>query len=218
VSLQWRRGPWIGRFQSYGESCQAIALLVLGTAYSLTIHSPWPGVRDIVNVVDKTDWGQFFLYAGTLWLLALGAMPLLFWVVTSLGVTLARQKGLYTRDAFLQITPAVLPMGIAMWAVFFVDTFMSNFTFVLLTLSDPFGWGWDLFGTAGMPWIQVWPSGVPWLQSSLLLVGFGLSLRSGYRRWLKISGDRQCAYMGFVPTLLILLAITGGMLAYVTNF
>jgi ferredoxin len=218
VSLQWRRSPWMGRFQSYGETCQAIALLVLGAAYSLTIHSPWPGIRDIVNVVDKTNWGQFGLYASTLWLLALGAMPLLFWLVTSLGLILARKREVSNGEAFQWTMPAVLPLGIAMWAVFFVDTFMSNFTFVLLTLSDPFGWGWDLLGTAGMPWVQVWPSGVPWLQAGLLLVGFGLSLRSGYRRWLEIAGGRQVASMGFAPTLLILLAITAGMLAYVTNF
>ena len=86
-----------------------------------------------------------------------------------------------------------------MWAVFFVDTFMSNFTFVLLTLSDPFGWGWDLFGTAGMPWIQVWPSGVPWIQAGLLLIGFGLTMQSGYRRWVEVSGNRHDALRGFLP-------------------
>lgn len=92
--------------------------------------------------------------------LALGAMPLLFWLVTSLGLRLTRQTEVTTATVFKQTMPAILPLGIAMWAVFFVETLMSNFTFVLLTLSDPFGWGWDLLGTAGMPWIQVWPSGV----------------------------------------------------------
>jgi ferredoxin len=218
VSLQWRKGPWRGRLQSYGEACQAIALMVLAAAYSLTVHSPWPGIRDMVNVVDKADWGQFGLYAAVLWLLALGVMPLLFWLLTSLGLTLAHQTEVTTGTAFQRTMPAVLPLGIAMWAVFFVDTFMTNFTFVLLTLSDPFGWGWDLFGTAGMPWIQVWPSGVPWIQASLLLVGFRLSLGSGYRRWLEISGHTHDALRGFLPAGFVLVAITAGMLVYVTNF
>lgn len=218
VSLQWRKGPWMGRFQSYGEACQAIALLVLGEAYSLTIHSPWPGLRDMVNVVDKTDWGQFGLYAAVLWMLALGAMPLLFWLLTSLGLTLTHQTETTTGTAFQRTVPAVFPLGIAMWAVFFVDTFMSNFTFLVLTISDPFGWGWDLFGTAGMPWIQLWPSGIPWMQACLLLVGLGLSLRSGYRRWAEISGKRNDALRGFIPGAFVLVAITGGMLVYVTNF
>jgi hypothetical protein len=95
---------------------------------------------------------------------------------------------------------------------------MSNSTFLLLTLSDPFGWGWDLFGTAGMPWIQVWPSSIPWIQAGLLLGGVGLSLQSGYRRWLEISDNCQAALGGFLPALFMYLAITAGMLTYVTNF
>jgi ferredoxin len=218
VSLRWRRGPWRGRFLSYGEACQAIALMVLAAVYSLTVHSPWPGIRDVVNVVDKADWGQFGLYAVVLWMLALGVMPLLFWLLTSLGLMLARQMDVTAGTAFQRTMPAVLPLGIALWAVFFVETFMTNFSFVLLTLSDPFGWGWDLFGTAGMPWIQVWPSGIPFIQASLLLVGVGLSLRSGYRRWLEISGNRHDALRGLLPTAFVFVAIAAGMLTYVTNF
>jgi hypothetical protein len=218
VSLRWRKGSWRGHFQSYGEAVQAISLLVLAAVYSLTVHSPWPGIRDIVNVVDKADWSQFGLYAAVLWLLALGVMPLLFWLLTALGLTLVGKPDVTAETAFRWTMPAVLPLGIAMWGVFFVDTFMSNFTFLLLTLSDPFGWGWDLFGTAGMPWIQVWPSGIPWIQAGLLLIGLGLSVQSGYRRWLEVSGKRQHALMAFLPALCIFVAITAGMLAYVTNF
>jgi len=218
VSLQWRNGPWQGRFKSNGEACQAIALMVMAAVYSLTVHSPWPGIRDMVNVVDKTDWGQFGLYAAMLWILALGVLPLLFWLLTSLGLVLSRQTEVTTAAAFQQSLPAVLPLGIAMWAVFFVDTLMSNFTFVLMTLSDPFGWGWDLLGTAGMPWIQVWPSGVPWIQSGFLLAGIGLCLSGGYRRWLRFSGDWDRALLGFLPAVCVYAAITAGMLAFVTNY
>jgi polyferredoxin len=217
VSLQWRKGGVRGEFQSYGEAWQAIALTVLGAVYSLTVHSPWPGIRDIVNVVDKADWSQFGLYAVVLWMLALGVLPLLFWLLTSLGLMLGCQNEVETGTAFKATMPAVLPLGIAMWAVFFADTVMTNFTFVLMTLSDPFGWGWDLFGTAGMPWIQVWPSGVPWIQAGCLLVGIGLSLRNGYRRWLELSGNRLNALRGFLPASVVFVAITAGMLTYVTN-
>lgn len=218
VSLRWRKGPWTGKFQSYGEAFQAVALLVMAAVYSLTVHNPWPGIRDMVNVVDKADWAHFALFAAMLWMLALGVMPLLFWLLTSFGLMLAGKTEIATGSAFRWTMPAVLPLGIAMWAVFFVDTFMSNFTFVLLTLSDPFGWGWDLFGTAGMPWVQLWPSGVPWIQAALLLIGLGLTMRSGYGRWLEISGNPSDALKGFFPGLFPYFTITAGMLTYVTNF
>jgi hypothetical protein len=172
----------------------------------------------MVNVVDKTNWAQFGLYAAVLWMLALGVMPLLYWMLTSLGLKLTRQKELTTGTAFKHTMPAILPLGIAMWAVFFIETLMSNFSFVLMTFSDPFGWGWDLFGTAGMPWIQVWPSGVPWIQVTFLLIGIGLSQSSGYQRWFRISGDRTKALIGFIPSVCVHTAIVAGMLAYITNF
>ena len=218
VSLQWRKGQWKGQFVSNSEAFQAIALTVMAAVYSLTVHSPWPGIRDMVNVVDKTDWVQFGLYAAVLWMLALGVVPLLFWLFTSLGIMLTGSKDTTTGTAFKQTMPAILPLGIAIWAVFFIETFMSNFTFVLLTLSDPFGWGWDLLGTAGMPWIQVWPSGVPWIQVAFLFIGIGLCFRSGYHRWLRISGDRIKALTGFLPSVSVYTAMAAGMLAYVTNF
>jgi hypothetical protein len=172
----------------------------------------------MVNVVDKTDWGQFGLYAAVLWMLALGVIPLLFQLFTALGLRWSHQTNVTVATVFQQTMPAVLPLGIVLWAVFFVDTLMSNFTFVLMTLSDPFGWGWDLLGTAGMPWIQLWPSGVPWIQTGLLLVGIGLSLRGGYQRWLRICGDRVNALIGFLPTSVVYTLLTAGMLAFVSNF
>jgi ferredoxin len=218
VSIQWRRGPWKGRFESHAETFQAVALTVMAAVYTLTIHSPWPGIRDMVNVVDKTHWTQFGLYAAVLWMLALGVMPFLFWLLPSLGVSLTRQKDVTTGTAFKSTLPAILPLGIAMWAVFFAETLMSNFTFVLMTLSDPFGWGWDLLGTAGMPWIQVWPSGVPWIQAGFLLFGIGSSLSSGYQRWLLISRDWGKALIGFLPAAIAYTSATVTLLAFVTNF
>ena len=203
---------------SQGEAFQAIALTVMAAVYSLTVHSPWPGIRDMVNVVDKTDWAQFGLYAVVLWMLALGVVPLLYWLLTSLGLILIRQNEMTTGTAFKKTMPAILPLGVAMWAIFFIETLMSNFTFVVMTLSDPSGWGWDLLGTAGMPWIQIWPSGVPWIQAAFLLIGISLSLRSGYQRWLRISGDRTKALIGFLPAVCVYTAIATGMLAFITNF
>lgn len=218
VSLQWRRGQWKGQFSSYGEAIQVIALTVMAIVYSLTVHSPWPGIRDMVNVVDKADWAQFGLYAAVLWMLALGVVPLLLWLFTSVGLMMTHQREMTTGNAFKQTMPAILPLGLALWAVFFVETFMTNFTFILMTLSDPFGWGWDILGTAGMPWIQIWPSGVPWIQASILLIGIGLSLSSGFQRWFGISGDRTKALIGFLPAICVYTAISAGMLAFITNF
>ena len=114
--------------------------------------------------------------------------------------------------------PALISLGLALWTAFFVSTLMVNFTFVLLTFSDPFGWGWDLFGTAGMPWVQVWPSGIPWIQAGLTLTGLAVSLQKGYQLWWRAAGEKKSALRGFAPTAIILITLAAGMIMYFTNY
>lgn len=237
VSLAWRRMSWDDRFSSYGEAWQAVVLLVLSMVYSLTVHSPWPIMRDMVNVVDKATWPEFGLYALALWTLALGIAPLIFWLATGMGICLIKAKGIDSGQSIpghsdeypglLDITtgavskrtmPCLIPLGLSLWAVFFVDTIMVNFTFILLTLSDPFGWGWDLFGTSGKPWVQLWPSGIPWIQAGITLTGLALSLKKGYQMWWKVTRRERTALKGFLPTAVILIAFAAGMLVYFTNY
>ena len=237
VSLAWRRGAWSERFHTYGEAWQGIVLLVLALVYSLTVHSPWPAFRDMVNVVDKATWPEFGLYAAALWALALGVFPLIFWAATGLGLRIIGQRGadIHKDDsdhpsgvrhsfksimgvAFKRTMPSLLPLGLSLWASFFFATFMVNFTFILLSLSDPFGWGWNLFGTAGMPWVQLWPSGIPWVQSALILFGLAFSLKKGYEAWWGLTKNKKTALRGFGPTALIFILLAGGMLIYFTNY
>lgn len=237
VSLAWRHGAWTERFSSYGEAWQAIVLLVLAMVYSLSVHSPWPIIRDMVNVIDKATWPEFGVYAAVLWGVALGVVPLIFWLATGWGMGLVEtgtmrdgkspmrranwRAGIFSATTgvfFKKTMPALIPLGLALWAAFFVSTLMVNFTFVLLTFSDPFGWGWDLFGTAGMPWVQVWPSGIPWIQAGLTLTGLAFSLQKGYQLWWRAAEEKKSTLRGFAPTAIILITLAAGIIMYFTNY
>ena len=203
--------------------------MVLGMVYSLTILSPWPFMRDIVNVVDKVTWGQFVCYAVVLWSIAFGVVPLVFWLATGLGMYFARTEktdncertGVFssaTGHVYKKTMPALIPLGLSFWATFFVATVMVNFTYVLMALSDPFGHGWNLLGMAGKPWVQIWPSGVPWLQATLVLFGLTYSLKKGYALWFSEVDDKKAALRSFAPTAAVLIGLAGLMLVYFTNF
>lgn len=232
VSLSWRKSPWKESFRSYGEAWQAIVLLVLAIVYSVTIHSPWPFMRNMVNIVDKASLFEFGLFFIVLCAVALGVVPLIFWLMCALGLRFSgenafkkadhgQESGIFNPSVgriFKRTLPALLPLGLALWAVFFVETLMANMTFILLSFSDPFGWGWDLLGTAGMPWIQIWPSGIPWIQSALILLGLTLSLKKGCMLWHNEIDRKNNMLKGFAPTAVIYILLAAGMLVYLTHY
>jgi hypothetical protein len=212
-------------------------MLVLAMVYSLTVHSPWPAIRDMSNVVDKATWPQFGLYAALVSGLALGIVPLVFWMAVRWGLRMAKKSKRSLRGSvliyssatgsvdnpgngavFKRTMPALIPSGLGMWAAFFIAIIMTNFTFILHSLSDPFGWGWNLLGTAGMPWVQLAPDGIPWLQAGAVLAGTALSLRLGYRLWFTEMVDKKAAIRGFAPTGAVLCSLAAGMLVYFTHF
>ncbi len=217
VSLAWRRGPWQDRFRNSGEALLAVVMFTLAIVYSLTIHSPWYQVRNAVNVVDKATWPQFGAYVAGLWVLSLLIMPGIFWLLTRLGL---RSAGLEAPagEAFRKSVLVLIPIGLFFWASFFVANFMSNFTFIRATLSDPFNWGWDVFGTARLPWIQIWPAAVPWIQSALILSGLMVGLRRGFLLWYQELNDIRRALRVFQPTALFCIALSAMMIVYITNF
>jgi polyferredoxin len=217
VTVAWRRGPMREEFKTVGQAWQVLAMLTLGMAYSLVILSPWPAMRDIVNIVDKGHWPLFFAYVVVLWSTTLFVVPGLYWLATRWGM---RRAGIEMpwRRAFKRFAPTFVPLGAGLWIAFFTTMMMANYTFVLMTLSDPFGWGWDWLGTSGRPWVQLWPGAVPWMQTALLLGGLALSLRKGYGLWLVETNDSSVALKGFVPMAGLLLMLATGMALYFTCF
>lgn len=217
VSLSWRRGAWSSVFRNRGEAFQAVVMLTLAIVYSLTIHSPWPKVRDLVNVVDKSTWTEFGAYALFLWFVALAVMPGTIWGLTRWGLHLSRLE-MAAGEAFRKMTLTLIPVGLSLWAAFFVGTFMPNFTFILVTLSDPFGWGWDLLGTARSSWLQLWPQGIPWIQAGIVLAGLQIGLKRGHRTWRGECADGRQALRLFLPVAVFLVLLSCGMITFFTNF
>jgi uncharacterized membrane protein len=104
-----------------------------------------------------------------------------------------------------------------MWMAFVIPMLFVNFTFLLQSLSDPFGWGWDFFGTANTPWHQVMPRMIPWIQAFLILTGVSLSLRNLKRNWADQKLERRNLLLASLPTGVFLVAVAVMMLLFFTN-
>jgi len=216
VGVFWRPAGEERSFRDLSGAWLAMVMLVLGVAYSLVYLGPWPWLRDQVNLLDRANWTGFAGYAAALWTTALVLFPGVMAGATAAGRALSGAGGT-VRDLLRHTTGALIPLGLGVWAAFVTPMLMVNGSFVLQSLSDPFGWNWDLFGTRIGPWVQIWPAGIPWIQSAVLLLGYGYALRNGYRAWRDAAGDRRSALRGFAPTALVLFLVTGLLVLFFTN-
>jgi polyferredoxin len=203
--------------RSLSEAWLTIAIFTLAIVYSVLYQGHWPAVRDYVNILDKDNWGLFGIYSLILSLLALVVVPLIIWLLSYTGLKLSgEERGM--KEVFLRSTGVLLPQGMALWIAFVIPMLFVNVTFIIQSLSDPFGWGWDFFGTSNIPWHQFLPRLTPWLQSAAILTGIYLSLRNLRNTWRDedIKSGKQLLLIS-LPISLFLLAISVTMIFFFTN-
>jgi hypothetical protein len=164
----------------------------------------WPVIRDFVNILDKKNWDLFVIYALVIWTLSLVIIPGIIYLLSFSAVRLSGIK-LSVREVFLASSGSLLPIGLMLWIAFVIPMLFVNVTFIIQSISDPFGWGWDFLGTANIPWHQFVPRLIPWLQALLVLSGLILSLRNLNNTWLY---EKLASRTLFTITLPIAIFIT----------
>jgi hypothetical protein len=173
-------------------------------------------VRDYINILDKGNWNLFAIYAGILWTLALVIVPAVLYALSFAGNKYSKAE-LKTKDVFLGTTASLLPLAMMLWIAFVIPMLFVNVTFVLQSFSDPFGWGWDFFGTANIPWHQFLPRAVPWFQSMLVLGGFYYSLRNLKRTFISETDNSRQLLRLSMPMGLFLFGTAVAMIFFFTN-
>jgi hypothetical protein len=159
-----------------------IVVFTLAIIYSILYEGHWPVIRDFVNILDKKNWDLFGIYTLVLWTLSLVIIPGIFYLLSFLAVRLSGIR-FSVKEVFLASSGSLLPIGLMLWIAFVIPMLFVNVTFIIQSISDPFGWGWDFLGTANIPWHQFVPRLVPWLQAILVLSGLILSLRNLNNTW-----------------------------------
>lgn len=202
------------RIKGYDESWKGFIMLALAMAYSVILLGPSGTIKDWANVTETGAWGGFAIYAGILWIGSLVVLPLIY-----LGfIWLARRMGgpeqVTLKDAFLRFSYILVPLGLLAWIAFSFPLLLVNGSYILVTISDPFGWGWNLFGTAHVQWRPILPEYLGFMQLILLAVGLYHSLVRG-KEVADEMFDRKGAARALVPVGAFATAVT---LAFVVFF
>lgn len=112
------------------------------------------------------------------------------------------------KQLFVDYGYALAPLGLTGWIAFTVSFALIDISYAIPLLSDPFGWGWNLFGTAKVPWMRFIPEWVPYIQTPILLFGLVVSIIAAYKIVQQRTNDKTAAMQSVIPIALFMLAIT----------
>lgn len=207
------------KIKGLDEAWKAFIMVTLALVYSVLYLGPWGFLKDWANISEKGDWVGFIAYVGGLWFSALALFPAIYFLPVWAGWRWSRQKpsaivilgqtpaGPTLKEAFLRFVYPLVPFGMMAWVSFSLPLILVNGSYIPMVLSDPFGWGWDLFGTAHLAWTPVVPHWTPYVQVFLLLQGLYFALKQGYRHSLALFAIRSRALKAFAPVAVLLTLI-----------
>jgi len=149
------------------EAYKAFILLTCALTYSVMLIGPWSMLKETAYAVGAPGW---WLYAIGFLASNVAIVPGIFYACVWLGKRIG-QAAISTRQLFIEQAYALVPLGLAAWAAFSLSFVLTNFSYAWQVLSDPFGWGWNLFGTADWTWTPYFAGGQSLFQFPILLVG-----------------------------------------------
>lgn len=187
-----------------------IALLLLGTAlaHSVIKLGPWGWVKAWANLEGP----EFLLYAAGFLAGVVVVLPALHLLAAWGSRAFARAAAPGVGRLFVAYAYALIPLSLTAWMAFTLAVVLPNLSYIPRVLSDPMGWGWDLFGTRETTWTWVPLGALPWAQLTLLLVGLWGSIRAA-RGIVAATLGRAAGWQALVPPAAFLVAIAWAFLA-----
>ena len=190
------------------EAYKALIMLACALLYSIVLTGPWGWVKQWANMESLPT---FALYAIGFWVANLLVLPGLFFMTTAVSRRLGKLQA-PLRALFADYTYALIPLGLAAWIAFSLGFVFTNGSYAVAVISDPFGWGWNLFGTANAAWTPLLPSLAGFLQVGVLIVGLVFAVNVAYRLARRYSPNHEGAFRALLPIVLFLTGVTSGFL------
>ena len=201
-----RRTDDVYNRRSTDEAYKALTMIGIFLSFFLAFQGPYGHLRDMVTAKTFGLHGYlgYLLESFTIdFLLIPGSLFLFAW----LSKLASRSKEVKLKDVFVNFSYCLVPVGIAIWGAFSLGIIFPNGSYLLHIISDPFSWGWNLFGTASIPWTPFFTGLMPYLQVLVTLGGMLFALDFGYKFSQRTYKDIGEAKRGWIPILIYLILI-----------
>ena len=180
------------------ESLFILLLLGVTIFQTLIMIRPWAVfTRDLMIYTGASyDMVRFFLF------IISAASPILIYSIIIFVSKLLNRKTPFN-DIFTSYAYSIIPLGLLMHLSHNLRHLLEEGAGIIPILSDPFGFGWDLFGTSGyMPAPVLNNNNILLIQWLLMLIGLGFSISIGKKISGRMFHDNKSAY---TPVLIFVL-------------
>lgn len=216
IGLLWRGGEMDVTLRGRDEAWKAFIMTALAAVYAIVLLGPYGQIKDWANVTFSRSWGGFAALAATMIVASVVVLPGLY----APFVEIARRAGRRTVDfwtLFVRGAFGLVPLGLAAWIGFSVPLVLVNGAYVLQVLSDPFGWGWNLFGTKDVAWNPMGEAWIPLMQAGLIVLGLAVGIVKTRRALEPLFEEARDAGRAMVPMAAFLSLVAVGFLVLFTG-
>jgi len=184
------------------EAYLALLMLSITGFHGLTMTPAWGQLIDAIR--EFADWGRIVGFTTGMAVILLAPVMIyaaLVAVSRKLGARDARNPLSY-KDYFIRYAYALLPIALFYHIAHNLEHLLMEGPKVVALMSDPFGWNWDLFGTASWSIPPLISLEHLWLvQVLLVLVGHVYSLWVAQKTSLRLFGSSRAAFRSQLPML-----------------
>ncbi len=198
------------------EAYLALLMLSITAFHGLTMTPVWNDIIQAIQTVLSLD----RIAAFSLGMTGLLGIPILIYAVLvwlsyrisqnrSQGALSISKPGISYHDYFIRYAYCLLPIALFYHLAHNLEHLLMEGPKIVTLLSDPFGWGWNLFGTVGLRIPPMVSLDVLWLLQVLLVgVGHVYSLWVAQKISRRLFSSEKQAWWGQLPMLAAMIAFS----------
>lgn len=187
------------------EAYKAFIMLGIALMFYCAFQGPWGVLKDMVRA---TTLKGYLIYIFSHASFSLLVIPGIFLAFSWFSKILSGNKEVPLKKIFISFAYTLVPLGLGVWIGFSLGIILPNGSYILHIISDPFAWGWNVFGTANFAWTPVFTGILGYLQGATLLVFYLFAINYGNRISKQIYPESGQAQRGWIPILAFLTLIT----------
>lgn len=201
------RPPFVGLLE---ESCSHFSLLLF--ILFMLSSTAFDGFRETLPWV-RFIWTYINQPQGITTIVGLLLSPVIFLILYLLLIAIAKQvtkSSLSVLELTLRFAYSLIPIALVYNAAHYYTLILSEGQRFFSLISDPFGFGWDLFGTTNFyPDLSIIDANFTWhSQVGLILLGHIAGVYLAHMIALKIFPSRKLALLSQLPMLILMVVYT----------